>query len=257
MILWLNNMPVKFQKLKPNRIFQSVVEQIQEAILDGRLKPGDTLPSEMKLKAMFDASRGSIREALRVLEQKGLIEIRPGVGGGAVVKIPETYKITECLNLFIQSRKVTPDQLSEFRECVEGRIAALAAKRVGEKDKKRLQNLLSRAKRILSRKNCLWEDFIQMDIKIHIAIAEITQNPVFVAVVHMVHENILGTSGPFKMENKKILKENYNDLCLIVKAIEDGDCEKAKELAEKHIENFNRSMENIKKEKRKWTRKNT
>ena len=60
-----------FQAAKQTKVFQDVVMQIQEAILDGRLKTGDTLPSERQLKGMFNISRGTLREALRVLEQKG------------------------------------------------------------------------------------------------------------------------------------------------------------------------------------------
>ena len=72
-----------FQAAKQTKVFQNVVTQIEEAILDGRLKTGDTLPSERQLKELFSISRGTLREALRVLEQKGLIEIKPGVGGGS------------------------------------------------------------------------------------------------------------------------------------------------------------------------------
>ena len=89
---------LQFKRTKPVRIFQSVVDQIQAAILDGRLAPGDVLPSEMKLKDMFATSRGTIREALRVLEQKGLVDIKTGVAGGAVVRAPNTEKLTEGLD---------------------------------------------------------------------------------------------------------------------------------------------------------------
>jgi DNA-binding transcriptional regulator YhcF (GntR family) len=60
-----------FRVAKQNRIFQDVVEQIQEAIIDGHLKVGDRLPAERELKAMLQTSRSTLREALRVLEQKG------------------------------------------------------------------------------------------------------------------------------------------------------------------------------------------
>ena len=76
-----------FQAAKQTKVFQDVVEQIQEAILDGRLTAGQTLPAERELKEMLSISRGTLREALRVLEHKGLIEIKLGVGRG-----PTPYK---------------------------------------------------------------------------------------------------------------------------------------------------------------------
>ena len=60
-----------FQAAKQTKVFQDVVEQIQEAIFDGRLETGQTLPAERELKAMFNISRGTLREALRVWNKKG------------------------------------------------------------------------------------------------------------------------------------------------------------------------------------------
>ena len=65
-------MNLNFTKMVPKKSYQHVVEQIQTAIMEGTLQQGDRLPSEMKLKESFDTSRGTVREALRVLEQKGL-----------------------------------------------------------------------------------------------------------------------------------------------------------------------------------------
>ena len=81
-----------FRVASQNRVFQDVVAQVQEAILKGKLKTGDMLPSERELKAMFDTSRATLREALRVLEERGLIEIRTGVHGGVLVKAVTAIK---------------------------------------------------------------------------------------------------------------------------------------------------------------------
>ena len=109
-----------FRKTQHNRVFQDLVDQIQEAIVDGRLKPGDKLPPQRELVDMFQTSRASIREALRVLEQKGLIEVKLGVSGGAVIKAAGTDSITDGLTLLLQQQHVSPDHLAEFRESIEG-----------------------------------------------------------------------------------------------------------------------------------------
>ena len=115
-----------FQKAKQNRIFQNVVAQIQEAILSGDLKTGDTLPPERALREMFQVSRGTLREALRVLEQRGLIEIKLGMSGGAVVKALTTREVSRSLDLLIRYQRVSLRDLAEFREGVEGIVAGLA-----------------------------------------------------------------------------------------------------------------------------------
>jgi DNA-binding FadR family transcriptional regulator len=69
---------MNFKKAKQNRIFQDIVDQIEGAILDDRIKPDQRLPAERDLCEQFKASRGTLREALRILEQKGLNDGKPG-----------------------------------------------------------------------------------------------------------------------------------------------------------------------------------
>ena len=118
-----------FKQARQNRIFQDVIEQIQEAILDGQLKAGDTLPPERELKEMFNTSRGTVREALRVLEERGLIQIKLGVGGGAVIRTVTPERASESIGLLIRSNRVSLDHLAELREGIEGNVASLAAAR--------------------------------------------------------------------------------------------------------------------------------
>ena len=65
-----------FQKVKQKRVYHEVADQIEEAIVSGLLKPGEKLPAERELVGQFDISRRTLREALRILEQKGLIDRR-------------------------------------------------------------------------------------------------------------------------------------------------------------------------------------
>ena len=236
-------MTVEFKKLKPTRIFQNVVDQIQAAIIDGRLAPGDMLPSEMKLKEMFETSRGTIREALRVLEQKGLIDIKIGVGGGALVKDVNTDSITEGLNLLMQYQKVSLDHLAEFREGVEGSVAALAAERATRLDVNRLKKLLGQARKMLEDSDLDGDAFVRIDIRMHIALAEIAGNPVYIAALKMVHQNILGPGNRFALRKKAVFKENYRDLCAIVQAVERGEVDEARFLARDHVRRFRRHLQ--------------
>ncbi len=234
--------PPMFRKTQHNRIFQDLVDQIQAAILDGRLKPGDKLPSQRNLVDMFQTSRASIREALRVLEQKGLIEVKLGVSGGAVIKTAGTESITQDLTLLMQQQQVSFDHLAEFRESIEGDVAAMAARKAAGSDIERLENILAQAEACLRENDRTPYDFIRMDIRLHIALAEIAGNPVFVAVMKMVHETILGFYDRFTFRQRAVLEENYRDLCSLVAVIKAGQPEKARKLALGHVRRFNRHM---------------
>lgn len=231
-------MELNFEKPKSNRIFQNIVDQIQGAILSGQIKTGDTLPSEMKLKEMFATSRGTIREALRVLEQKGLIDIKTGVSGGAVVKAVNTEKIMEDLDLLIQTQKVTFDHLAEFREGVEGSVAAMAAQRVTTQDIEKLNELLREAKKLLDQGEFDTHAFLHIDMRLHIALAQIVANPLYLANIQIVHKKILESMSQFIDYDKQIVARNYKDLCDMVKAIEQRDADQARTLAQNHVRLF-------------------
>jgi GntR family transcriptional regulator, transcriptional repressor for pyruvate dehydrogenase complex len=233
-----------FRKTQRNRVFQDLVDQIQAAILDGRLQPGDKLPSQRELVDMFQTSRASIREALRVLEQKGLIEVKLGVSGGAVIKTAGTESITENLTLLMQQQHVSSDHLAEFRESIEGDVAAMAARKAAPSDIARLEDILIQAEACLNEEGRTPYDFIRMDIRLHIALAEITGNPVFVAVMKMIHETILGFYDRFTFRRRVVLEENYRDLCALVDTVKAGQSDKAKKLALSHVRQFNRHMKN-------------
>jgi DNA-binding FadR family transcriptional regulator len=235
-----------FQAAKQTKVFQDVVTQIQEAILEGRLKTGDTLPSERQLKDMFNISRGTLREALRVLEQKGLIEIKLGVGGGSVVKDLNADQVSEGLALLIRSQKVSLNHLAEFREDVEGIVAARAAERHSKAEISGFKVLLEKARKCIMSGKSQRNAFIEIDKQIHMKLAEVAQNPIYISVLHSVHENIHRYYDRFLSMEERELQENYQDLCDIVDAVEKGRTEHARRLARDHVRRFNQYMKNRK-----------
>jgi len=232
-----------FQQAKQSRMFQDVVDQIQDAILKGRLAPGSRLPAERELTDIFKASRGTLREALRVLEQKGLISIKMGVKGGAVVNRPTTHQISESLDLLIQYRKVSLRDLAEFREGVEGMVAALAAKRATKEDIRHLKRLLDEAGACVRQGAPGWDAFILVDNRIHMSLAKMAGNPVYESVLRTVYDNIHRYFDRFLPREEGIIEENFRDLRDIVKAVEEGRAAKASRLVQDHVSRFNKRME--------------
>ena len=230
-----------FKKAKQNRVFQDVVEQIQDAILNGELEPGSKLPPERALKDMFDTSRGTLREALRVLEQKGLIEIKLGVAGGAIVKRIDAEPIVESLALLIRSGNVSLNHLSEFRIIIEGSIMELAAKRATKKDIQKLEALFSEAKTCYKQND--WENFLKTDEKMHTHIGIMTRNPVFQFVQKSIHDNIHQYYKEYLHMNKKRTLENLTDFEKIIAALKINDAKTASAIIMDHVRRFNNKMQ--------------
>lgn len=232
-----------FKTVKQNKAYQDVVEQIQEAIMEGTLKPGSQLPAERELKEQFGISRGTLREALRVLEQKGLIEIRTGVAGGSIVREVNSENLSENLGLLIRNRAVSLRDLAEFREGMEGGVAALAAQRATTQDRQTLADLLKEAEQHLKEGRKGWDAFVRTDEQIHLALAQISGNPLYIAVLSSVYHNIHTYYENYLPWNKVLLQENFTDLRTIVDAVAQGDADKARELALGHVRRFNSYME--------------
>jgi DNA-binding FadR family transcriptional regulator len=230
--------PMRFRTAKQSRVFQDVVNQIQEAILRRELRPGDTLPAEREMKEMFGTSRGTLREALRVLEQKGLIEIRLGAGGGAVIRDSPAAPFSESLDLLIRFRKISLDHLAEFREGVEGAVAALAAEKAGREDMETLSTLLAEAEALAVEGPAAWDRFLEVDKTIHQALARIAGNPLYILVHQMVHENIHRYYEDYLAAEDERMTRNAEDLKAIVAAVREGRAEAARAAARDHVRRF-------------------
>ena len=232
-----------FRAAKQNRIFQDVVEQIQEAIIEGHLKVGDRLPAERELKAMLQTSRSTLREALRVLEQKGLIEIKLGMGGGAVVKAVTPDLVAESLDLLIRSQQVSLQHISEFRERVEGDVVKLATLRMREADEGGLEALLEDARQCVARGAAAVSDFLTADKNIHLYFARMTANPIYISILKTIHENIQRYYDDFLVMEEPEMKQNLADLEDVVAAMKAGDAVKASDIAGTHVRRFNGYMQ--------------
>jgi DNA-binding FadR family transcriptional regulator len=232
-----------FQKAKKNRIFQDVVDQIQEAILDRRLAPGDVLPPERQLRETFNISRGTLREALRVLEQKGLIEIRVGTAGGSIVRQAGMEQLTETFTLLIRSGSLSVMDVGQFRTGVEGKTAALAAQRASVQEIRTLETMLQQAEEMNSRGDAGWERFLDTDQEIHKMLAKISKNSLYILVSEMVHDNIRRYYDKFLENTPGRMAENLKDLEDMIAAVRNRQPLEAERVAEEHVHKFIVHME--------------
>ena len=229
-----------FKRAKQNRVFQDVVEQIQDAILSGKLEPGTKLPPERDLKDMFNTSRGTLREALRVLEQKGLIEIKLGVAGGAIVKRMDSDPMMESLALLIRSGEVSKDDLAEFRIKIEGSLMELAADRATEEDIQTLEDMCAQARECYENED--WENFLKMDESMHAFVGTMSRNPIFQLIQQSVHDNIHRYYDIYLRMNHQRTLENLEDFEKIIQAMKDKESQTAAAIIRDHVKRFNDKM---------------
>ncbi len=104
-----------------------VVSAVSQRILTERLPVGHRLPSETELMEEYGLGRVTVREALRLLERDGLIEIKRGPGGGIYVRHPDITQVSEAISLLFSVQQVTLREFLAFRQMVEPGAAALAA----------------------------------------------------------------------------------------------------------------------------------
>ena len=158
--------------IQSERLYEQIVSQIEQRIEAGDLKVGDQLPSERELAEQFVVSRTAVREAVKALRQKGLVEIRPGRGTFITNGTTDTIRNSLGL-LMIFGGKNGSMNLVEVREILEPEIAALAATRITEE----YIAVMHEAVEVMDKALEDVDVFVEADLDFHLALAEATQNP--------------------------------------------------------------------------------
>src|ERR671937_422816 len=138
-----------FEPIRRPRASGEIVAQIERAIFGGQLSPGDRLQSERELAEEFGVSRITVRDALRILEARGLIKVKVGASGGAFVSEANMDRVAESLSTMLRLRRMTLSELAEARKVVETATVELAAERATTKDIAMLRDVVERGKAAL------------------------------------------------------------------------------------------------------------
>jgi DNA-binding FadR family transcriptional regulator len=133
------------------RISQEIVTQVSELIRAGQLRPGDRLPPERDLAQHFGVSRVTVRDALRVLEVRGLVEIRMGARGGAFVTVPSAELVSEGLRDLLTMFALSAEEVVEARLIMELGIVDLALTHATDTDIAGLRELCDRSQEAVGR----------------------------------------------------------------------------------------------------------
>src|SRR5215475_10006899 len=136
---------LEIRHVRKTRVYHEIVDQIKDLISKGRIKPGDRLPPERELAELFKASRNSVRDAIRVLEQMGLIESRQG--DGTYVRSVSPEELAEPLALMLLQSRTQMRELWEVRRVLEPALAEFAASRITDEELDELETILEAQRR--------------------------------------------------------------------------------------------------------------
>ncbi len=182
--------PSGFSPVGPRRVFEGAVEQIAERVRHGDFGTGDRLPSERDLAAALRVSRPTLREAVRVLSEAGVLEVRSGSGGG--IYVASDYVPIEILRSKSDLRLGEVAGVLEARRMVEPRVAQLAALNAREDDFAALQAIIDRQQELVDAGDVLANEdhFLQLDTQFHLRIARATGNTTIVNMIRMLFKRL-------------------------------------------------------------------
>ena len=214
--------------VRSTRIYEEIVRQIRLLIADGHLKSGDRLPPERDLAERFRVSRTSVREAMRALESRGLIGIRPGEG--AFVREVSVETLIEPLALVILAQRESLADLYEARRLLEPPIAALAARRASPEEVADMARILEeQGSEVTAGRTGLTQD-----AAFHTALAHSTHNRAITRIVTTLMD-LLSQSREESLSQPGRPVRSHGDHRHILAAVEAGDPRKAEQAMLAHL----------------------
>ncbi|MGE3918568.1 MAG: FadR/GntR family transcriptional regulator [Hyphomicrobiaceae bacterium] len=211
-----------------------VFDQIVAQLRDGRLRPGERLPTEMELVGQFKVARSSVREALKGLATLGLIESRPG-RGAIVARQAESplAKIRRGIDLDHLNRRALLDLL-EVREALESKAAMFAAQRATSDDIKELR----RIHKALERDVAAGRSYFNANTAFHRAIAAAAHNPVLAETIRLLIGQVRSYRERLMSEITSMPEQDVKEHGDLLEAIAAGKSDLAGKLMARHIRSF-------------------
>jgi GntR family transcriptional repressor for pyruvate dehydrogenase complex len=223
--------PQLFTPVNTNRISIEIVDQIKTAIADRRLVPGDKLPSERDLTERFGVSRVTVRDALRILEATGLIEIRVGARGGAFVSIPAPRLVGEGFANMLLLSSATPEQVTEARMIFEVGMIPLICDRRTDEDIHDLREICARAQYALKKNSY----DMHISAEFHVRLAGAAHNAAIELIVDSLRGPLLASLLKAKEAAPQMGRRGVTEHLQLIDAIEARDETRATDILSKHL----------------------
>ncbi len=225
-----------FKPVKTLRFFEDVHSQLKEAILSGRFKPGEKLPSERELCLEFQVSRGVIREAIRALELSGFVCIRQGPTGGAFVTDLTFNQVGSAFLDLFKTSKLSMKDIAQVRLHVEPEVARLAALNY---EASQLEMLLQ-----MEREEHVdyvsYPDRIDRLTRVHKVLAQLCGNQFFEVIVRSML--MLTADVALTVASDHDLLHGPGEHQAVIQAVISRDGEKAAEEMARHLKQFSQNL---------------
>jgi GntR family transcriptional repressor for pyruvate dehydrogenase complex len=221
---------VRLSPMQVPKASDVLADDLRERILRGEFPEGTALPPERELVIQTRMSRTTVREALRILEVQGLVQIRTGRSGGAFVQKPGEESIASSVNLMIRGRQIRMAALLETRESIEPSCAKMAAERRTTAD----LDALERANDAISVDGPL-SAFLTANIDWHIAVAVASHNELLTGFMLALSRAIYASTDNQGFIDTEVRQTTIRAHQLITEAIRDGDPKAAVRRMERHV----------------------
>jgi GntR family transcriptional regulator, transcriptional repressor for pyruvate dehydrogenase complex len=236
----MNNMEI-FRQVKKVRVSDSVVDQIISFIEEGTLKPGDFLPGERELVHSLGIARTSVREALRMLEYQGIIQVQSGKGAIIISDVKSADE--EVVRRWFIEHSNEYLELIEVREGLEGLSAKLAAQRATQESIERIQQIIEDSKKSLDLEDV--PKLVKLDHKFHQSVARTSGNDLLSRLIEMSVESLVGPRLSL-FNIKERARTSWFQHCEIFNAIKTGDSIKAEKSMKEHMANVRMAIIELK-----------
>lgn len=219
----------------------ALLEELRNRILSGELAPGTMLPPERALVEDTGLSRMTVREALKLLEAEGLVEIRAGRSGGATVRRLDGSGVARQLDLYIRSHEVPLRSLFEVREALEPACAALAARHRTDADLAALEEGHAGLVKALRSQ----PKFLDQYLSWHLLLARASGNEVMHAVIGSTNKGIWALVGVDRFKVVELRRLALHAHRGVLDAVAAGDEDAARRRMSRHIVGFTAAMAEV------------
>jgi GntR family transcriptional regulator, transcriptional repressor for pyruvate dehydrogenase complex len=222
---------VVLNRVSVPKTYDVLAAQLRETILGGEIAEGESLPTERELVSQTGLSRGSVREALRMLAVEGLVRPRHGRLGGNIVSLPNNEAMAHFISQFVRGRKLSIRTLQETRETLEPTLARLAAERRSTDDVAKLKVLNEDLSAAVSDRM----QFAAINVEWHNAVAAASRNDLLAAFLFSMSFGVAISTTADEYDTIEVRKAAVDAHTKIIGAIEAQNPDLAFRRMEQHV----------------------